>query len=384
MSKVLVKSNTIIPSTQIIDYFNGKYMFYIENPFFKVPGVNGIKQNEFLTYKKIDNGTELKTPKIYYKYNNVFTDSFLINISEKDISCRFFGPFTKNTKEEIKPKSNNKFLVNFDKYSIDHDLQAFLILNQQLSIALEFLMISKLLNIEITHEDTDQSFINKFCDIIKIDHDNSDIKEILDTITESKLIPVVKENETTETNLCFFDKFKSEILKYVKDNFTTKNLKTNPIIMFYGGKNDSIYSASSVKPALTVVKTIKQNESGEETETFNNVSGKFGFVLKLKGGKNDFYATKIIENKKPNPLMYDTYMGYVESRTRKSCKFVISIGYDIRRFGSGPLVCTKINAEQCVIKDSKLVIETFLIDDDEENETQNTIDMDANPDDFLN
>lgn len=384
MSKILVKSNTIIPSTQIIDYFNGKYMFYIENPFFKVPGVNGIKHNEFLTYKKIENGTELKTPKIYYKYNNVFTDSFLINISEKDVSCRFFGPFNKNSKEELKPKSNNKFLVNFGKYSHDHDLLAFLLLNQQLSIALEFLLMSKLLNIDITHEDTDESFIYKICDIINIDHDNSDIKEILNTITESKLIPVIKENETTETNLCFFDKFKSEILKYVKDNFTNKNLKINPVVMFYGGKADSIYSASSVTPALSVVKTIKQNELGEEQETFNNVSGKFGFILKLKGGKNDFYATKIIENKKPNPLMYDTYMTYVESKTRKSCKFVISIGYDIRKFGSGPLVCTKINAEQCVIKDSKLIIETFLIDDDEENDIQNTIDMDANPDDFLN
>ena len=104
----------------------------------------------------------------------------------------------------------------------------------------------------------------------------------------------------------------------------------------------------------------------------------------MNGGKNDFYATKIIENKKPNPLMYDTYMSYVESKTRKSCKFVISISYDIRKFGSGPLVCTKINTEQCVVKDSKLIIETFLIDDDEENETQNTIDMDVNPDDFLN
>lgn len=384
MSKILIKSNTIIPSTQIIDYFNGKYMFYIENPFFKVPGITTIKQQDFLIYKKIENGTELKIPKIYYKYNGVFTDSFLINISDKEILCRFFGPYTKNAKEETKPKSNNKFLINFGKYTNSHDLQAFLILNQQLSIALEFLIMSKLLNIEITTDDTDDTFINKICDIIKVNPNDNRIEDILNTIKNSVLKPVIKENETTETDLCFFDKFKTELLNYVKDNFN-KRMKSNSVIQFYGGKSDSIYNATSVKPAIGVVKTIKQNESGEDGDVFNNVSGKFGFVLKLPNGKNDFYATKIIVNKKPSPLNYDAYMNYVESKTKKSCKFVVSIGFDIRRFNSGPLVCTKINAEQCIIKESKLNIETYLIDDEiDEQEMQNTFDDQINPEDFLN
>ena len=384
MSKILVKSNTIIPSTQIIDYFNGKYMFYIENPFFKIPGINTMKQQDFLTYKKIDNGTELKVPKIYYKYNGVFTDAFLINISDKEILCRFFGPYTKNTKEEMKPKSNNKFLINFGKYTNAHDLQAFLILNQQLSIALEFLMIAKLLNIEITNEDTDNSFINKVCNIIKVDPNSSQVEDILNTINNSILKPTIKENETSETDLCFFDKFKSEILTYIKDNFN-KNMKSNPIVMFYGGKADGIYSATSVKPAVGVVKTIKQNESGEDNDVFSNVSGKFGFILKLPNGKNDFYATKLIVNKKPIPLTYDTYMSYVESKTKKSCKFVVSIGFDIRRFNSGPLVCTKVSIEQCIVKESKLDIETYLIDDEtDDQEAQNTFDNQINAEDFLN
>lgn len=382
MSKIVISSNTIVPSTQIIDYFNGKYMFYVENPFFKIPGLTTIKPQEFLAYKKIENGTELKVPKIYYKYNNTFVDTFSIDISDKRTLCKFFGAYTKN-KEENKIKSNNKFLLNFGKYHENHELKPFLILNQQLSLALEFLMISKLLDIEISRDETDISFINKVCELLSISTNDSNIEDILNTIQSSVLKPIIKENDSTETNLCFFDKFKTELISYVKKHFAEK-MKTNPIIAFYGGKADSIYGASSVRPAISIVKTIKQNESGEDN-SFNNVSGKFGFILKLPKGKNDFFATKLIENKKAVALTYDNYMSYVGSKTKKSCKFVVTIGLDIRRFNSGPLVTTKINVEECIVKESVMNIQTYLIDDDEENkETQDTLNNDVDAEDFLN
>ena len=69
MSLNLINSKDIIPASQIIDFFNGNYMFYVENPYFDVKGMSKINKNNFLQYKEITNGVQLIEPKIYAKIN---------------------------------------------------------------------------------------------------------------------------------------------------------------------------------------------------------------------------------------------------------------------------------------------------------------------------
>jgi hypothetical protein len=59
-------------------------------------------------------------------------------------------------------------------------------------------------------------------------------------------------------------------------------------------------------------------------------------------------------------------MNYVKDNSKYECKFVISISYDIRKYGSGPLICTKIDVNECIIRQPKLSTTTsFLLDDND-------------------
>lgn len=56
MSSNLINSKNIMPASQIIDFFNGNYMFYVENPYFDVKGISKINKNNFLQFKEITYG----------------------------------------------------------------------------------------------------------------------------------------------------------------------------------------------------------------------------------------------------------------------------------------------------------------------------------------
>lgn len=380
MSTILVSSKNITPAKQIIDMFNGKYMFYIENPYFRIKDMSKPKLSEFLIFKKITNGTQLETPKIYYKHGDMFTRNFKINIFDQGKLCKLFGGFSK---EDAKPKSNNKFLVNLGKLDQNNDLYAFTLFNQQLSLGLEFLIIAKLLNIKITDDDTDESFIKKVAETIKVSEDSEELLDLIKMIKRNEICKSVKENESEEFNFGFFDRFKSEITTYLKQS--KANAKENSIIQFYGGKIDALFNSTSVKPAVKLTSFIKHVSGKEEPTVFESVNGKFNFVLKLPEGKNDYYATKIIKNRKALALTYDEYMDFVKSGTRYECKFIVRIGFDVRKFQVGPLINVKIDVDECIIKEPKFEVQSFFLDDlKDDDEIQDNFDGDIDADKFLN
>ena len=383
MSIVLVNSKTITPASQIIDLLNGKHIFCVENPYFRINGITKPKLNEFLTYKQIDNGTQIVAPKIYYKHVDLYTTNFKLNLFEHPKLCRLFGPYSK-TGESLKPKSNNKFMLSFGKYDeTDSEIHSILLLHQQLAFALEFLLIAKLLDIEITNEDTDEIFVKKVIKLIKVDESDENVEKLLKILKDNELCTTVKENETSESVCGFFDRFKAEIAQYCKKH----SKKENSIIKFYGGKSDGLYNSVSAKPVFIITETIKHEKDKSEPTKFVCVNSKFNFVLKLDGGKNDYFATKIIKDRKARPLGHTEYMNYVKENSKYECKFIVGVSYDIRKYGSGPLICTKIDVNECIIKTPKLSsVASFLLDDcedDEQEEIQTTIDGDSNLDNYL-
>ena len=178
MTSNLINARDIIPASQIIDYFTGDHMFYVENPFFDVKGVYKVNKNNFLQYKEITNGGQLTEPEIYAKINGKFTKDFKIKLFSNNKPCRLFGPYSA-TGEQIKVKSTNKFMVNLGKPDEnDTEQRMILLLNQQLSVALDFLMVSKLLEIDIQQGITDVQFINMVAEKLKYD-DTEKINELI-------------------------------------------------------------------------------------------------------------------------------------------------------------------------------------------------------------
>lgn len=383
MSTILINSKNIIPAKQIIDFFNGKYMFYVENPYFRIKDMVKPKLSEFLSFSKITNGTQLEAPKIYYKHGDAFTRNFKINMFEQGKLCKLFGAYSK---EDAKPRSNNKFLVNLGKLEQEgnNDLYAFTLFHQQLAFALEFLIIAKLLSIKIDDKDTDETFINKFAEVVKLSSDNEDLIDLKNIIKNNIICKAVKENETEEFIFGFFDRFKSEIAQHLKSNKVSA--KENSVIQFYGGKADNIFNSTSVKPCIKLTSFIKQEKGKEDSSVYESVNSKLGFVLKLPEGKNDFFATKIIKNRKALALTYDEYMDFVKSNLRYECKFIVNVDYDIRKYQSGPLITTKIDIKECIIKEPKFEIQSFFLNelDGENGDIQNGFDGDIDASQFLN
>lgn len=362
MSANLINARDIIPASQIIDYFNGEHMFYIENPFFDVKGIPKINKDNFLKYTEITNGCQLIEPKIYAKINGKYTTDFKIKLFSNNKPCKLFGPYSSNG-EQIKIKSINKFMVNLGRPEEDNiEQRVILLLNQQLCTALDFLMVTKLLDIEITKSHTDESFIKLVADKVKYNNDDK-LKELINKLNSKEIVIYEKSDMADPVEIGLFDIMKDEFSNYIRTPELKDFYKKNSINRFFKGK---FRNAISPLPAIRITRSLGTNKQTGEEQTYDNVSGKLGFVLLLKGGKNGMFATKMIKNKQLVALEYDEYMSYVENKAKKDCNFIVTLNYDIRAFQSGSIAGTKLDVSQCIIKDCKTMDDPILFDLDED------------------
>lgn len=364
MSSNLINSKDIMPASQIIDFFNGNYMFYVENPYFDVKGMSKINKNNFLQYKEITNGVQLIEPKIYAKINGKYTTDFKIKLFSNCIPCRLFGPFSGNN-EPIKPKANNKFMVNMGKPEQDNiEQRVMLLLNQQLCSALDFLMICRLIDIDIPENATDESFIKLVAN--KINFNDTDKLDQFIAKLNSKDVAIYEKSDMAEpVEIGLFDIMKDQIYAYTRNSELRDYMKKNVVCKFFQAKFKDV---NSPLPALRITRSIGVNKTTNEEQFYDNVTGKLGFVLLLNGGKNSMFATKLIKNKQMFALEYDEYMSYVESKAKRDCNFIVSLSYDIRRYQSGSIAGTKLDVLQCIIKECKNIEEPILFDLDEDND----------------
>lgn len=373
----------IVLAEQIISYINGTGMFYVENPYITPAGLNKISQKLFLTFKDITNGTALNVPKIYAKINNNFTSEFKIKMFTKNVTCKLFGQFAQGNGNVV-PKSNNKFMIGFgkwDKEQATKDHKFNLILHQQLCYALDFLMIAKLLSINIDSKDTDDTFIDKVAAKLGLKSNDKKISTMKKELkAKYHYCKISKSGKNSKSDLGFFDKFKLQIKEYTESH--SVDLADNEIYKFYDKDSDEIYKCKSPMPAFSINQSVGLDKETKQEKIFENITGKLNFVLKLEGGKNDFYATKIVKKNVLCTLTYLEYMSFVESKMRKDCNFVISLSYDIRKFASGPVIGTKIDVSQCVVRNSKLIEDQLLLNDEDSDEeeikTSSDIAFDAN------
>lgn len=369
MTSNLINARDIMPASQIIDYFTGDHMFYVENPFFDVKGVDKVNKNNFLQYKEITNGGQLTEPEIYAKINGKFTKDFKIKLFSNNKPCRLFGPYSA-TGEQIKIKSTNKFMVNLGKPDEnDTEQRMILLLNQQLSVALDFLMVSKLLEIDIQHGITDVQFINMVAEKLKFD-DEEKINELVEKLNSKSLAIYEKSDIADPTEIGLLDIMKDNIDNYIKKYEPKDQLRKNPVFKFFKGK---FRNAASPMPTVKITRSLGINKQTNEEQAYDNVTAKFGFILLLKGGKNGMFATKTIKGKQLMALEYEEYMGYVENKSKKDCNFITTLKYDIRTFQSGSIAGTKMDVIQCIIKECKMVDEPIMFDLDEYDEMNDEI-----------
>lgn len=368
MTTNLINTKDIMPASQIVDFFNGNYMFYIENPYFTVKNTTPNNKNNFLKYNQITNGSQITEPKIYAKINGKYTTDFKIKLFSTNRSCRLFGPYVSNG-ETIKIKSMNKFMINLGKPNDeDIEMRIILLLNQQLCTALDFLMIAKFLDIEIPNNCDDAKFIKLVAN--KLDYKDEDkLSEFIDKLNAKKIAIYDKSDMADPTEIGLFDIMKDEIHSYIRKPENKELYKKNPINVFFKGNFKNV---TSPLPAIKINRSIGINKQTNEEQMYENVTGKLGYILLIPGGKNGMFATKILKNKQLVALEYEEYMKYTENKSKKDCNFIVSLNYDIRTFQSGPVVGTKLDVSQCIIKESKMTDEPILFDLDE-NEDEDDI-----------
>lgn len=362
MTSNLINSRDITLASQIVDYFNGEHMFYIENPFFDVKGISKINKNNFLQFKEITNGAQLTEPEIYVKNNGKFTKDFKIKLFSNNKPCKLFGPYSA-TGEQTKIKSTNRFMVNMGRPEEDNiEQRVILLLNQQLCTALDFLMISKLLDVDIPTNCTDEQYIRMVAD--KIGYTKEDkLNEFIEKLNSKEIAIYEKTDMAEPPEIGLMDIMKDELESYIRKPELREYFKKNSVNRFFKAK---FRNATSPLPAIRVTRSAGINKQTGEEMMYDNVTAKLGFILLLKGGKNGMFATKTIKNKHLVALEYEEYIGYVENKSKKDCNFITTLKYDIRTFQSGSVAGTKVDVNQCIIKDCKMAEDPIMFDLEED------------------
>lgn len=341
-------SSEIKLASQIIDFFNGKHDFLIENPYFDVKGIKKIKKENFLEYKTLkNNGSKLESPKIYYNFNGNWTREFKIVLFNRGKRCNVFEEYGGPTsKIIIRP------LISLGSYQEnDLDIQTILLFDKQLNLAIEFAILMKLFDPLIEDNETDKSFIEKIInsfnnygkgnekemkELKKIREELDDIKdEILDKISSLEPNAYTKNNEEQFGPL---DYFKDSIKKYYK--LVGEDFKNNPVIKFFV-KSDNINSAI---PSILIVNSKIKGKENEKTEVkFVNFKPKFKCLnadssnseyvtqIKTKTGLEDLsrkiYDSLIVGNK--NVLI--NFSSELEFRIEKYSNVTISTSYELKQ-----------------------------------------------------
>ena len=164
---------SLTPSSQIIDYLNGKAMLAIVNPFFQLPGVPSPAFANFLSIKPITgqrSGYQILSPQIVYKtQSGTFTSKIVFNDDDgsNNLSTNLrFYPL------KDKPMTIQDYVTNFKVLQkvvasrgvvkdSNNQLINECVINYQLSQAYEMALMLKMLCIAPAADDNDEKILNK-------------------------------------------------------------------------------------------------------------------------------------------------------------------------------------------------------------------------------
>lgn len=303
MSNKLIKITQFNYPTEIINLINGQELFKLR-----------VNQKTFTT-TDVTNGVKMSEPELVARINGQYVSKWFLKLSESPLPVRVFPPFG-----GADYKFSNKLLVSSGKFDETNVcLIKLALLSKALSIAVDFLLVAKLLEIDITPFKTDSEFLNA----IKTKLGDSCSEALDDYLTECHSQELVfSEQEDAPNGLV--DIVKDNFKNYFKSN---PGVKTNKIYTFFGPAKQWISTKSTIKP---IQKTLSKD--GVETE-FKTINCSLIFKIKTPTTKFENYCTKLVEKNKLVTLD-ETMMNKI-TEGRINANFVSSVEIDLRKYNTG-------------------------------------------------
>lgn len=168
-SQLVLYGNDIKPASSLIGLLDGSEQFCISSPFFEVPGIIPEKKTDFLTKgSESQYGFALKAPSLYARPNDdsPYVKYFKIAVAvapgiKKNFTVR--KPYGAATNFLTKNKESLSMILNREADQVDEKL---CLIAHQFSCVLDVLLISKILDINLTEFKNDKdntAFYTKFC-----------------------------------------------------------------------------------------------------------------------------------------------------------------------------------------------------------------------------
>lgn len=407
----IIQTTNIIHADDILDLLNGKNMFWLENPYFQDKSLP-VCNNKLFSFTEMGvgkgAGKKLNTSRLFYKKDSTWisnTDYRIDVCNGKYKPMKFLKPYSADGKESQTNKSINKFLVNIGSPD-STDNKSILTFNHQIAQAMDYLILAKILDIDLKNYTnsydliTDMKMEIKTMSKIKQNSkqyklsadDKGDISEYVDNILDHKFdvvksgiinINVVGDSNTTSPLFEGLNQYFNQLKIFVKTN---PKYGAKVLVDYVGDNKHGIESLVPCKKTIAAKYIEFTNKATEELETQTVVGGALTFVT-VTGNNNERYCTKIVSGTKITPLTTDYYrLISADRQNRKNVKMVLSFDLDFRKYGdqTTPAAATKFEVKQmCVTSCGAVDEEILLMDDDEPGGDAVTIDTIDDADEVL-
>ena len=303
MSTKLIKISQFNYPTEIINLINGQELFKLR-----------VNQKTFTT-TDVSNGVKLNEPELVARINGQYVSKWFLKLSETPLPVRIFPPFGGADYKFV-----NKLLVSSGKFDETNvGLIKLALLSKALAIAVDFLLVAKLLDIDITPYKTDAEFF----DAIKGKLGNGSSEALDEFLVECHSQELVF-SEAEETPIGLIDIVRDNFKDYFKAN---PSVKTNKIYTFLGLAKQWISTKSTIKP---IHKTLCKD--GVETD-FKTINCSLIFKIKTPTTKFENYCTKLVDKNKLITL--DEKMMEKITDGKINANFVSSVEIDLRKYKTG-------------------------------------------------
>lgn len=286
-----------------------------------------------------------------------------IQLFNSKTKANLFKPYDFNEEDFKTAKASQKLNIGFGRVEDNNQdiYEKMFKLSYTLAEAFDYYFISKITKIPIEESDTDVSFLNKVAKSINYNVEEDEFKEYIELITSTKVFKSIKDEFTNESEndikYRIMNLFKTKLLVRMKE--TKFAIEDKVVAKIFSNAKAFIPSSFPFK--------FTNKTNSETNETFELFNGKFAFIFST--GKNDRFATKLIQNKMITPLTFRKYIEMAENKSRKDCNFVCDIIYNIKSFSDKVFKQVNFEIKQCLVDEaSHDDTDPILFDLDEENE----------------